>query len=85
MVLQDCWGLGVGLTTPPHKTIIVTKKKEKEGGGGGESPPRAVTPRKNMNNNDCDGDFVPWTKHLTVEAFGGACSSGTSVMTYQST
>jgi hypothetical protein len=29
LVLQDSWGLGVGLTTPPHKTIIVTKPSKK--------------------------------------------------------
>jgi hypothetical protein len=34
--------LGVGLTTPPCKTIIVTKPSFK----GGQSPPRAVAPRR---------------------------------------
>jgi hypothetical protein len=31
LVLQNIWGLGVGLTTPPCKTIIVTKPSKKEG------------------------------------------------------
>jgi hypothetical protein len=25
LVLQDCWGLGMGLTIPPHKNQTVTK------------------------------------------------------------
>jgi hypothetical protein len=36
--------LGVGLTTPPRKTIIVTKPSKKE--NGGQSPFRAVALRK---------------------------------------
>jgi hypothetical protein len=30
LVLQNSWGLGVALTTPPCKTIIVTKPSKKE-------------------------------------------------------
>jgi hypothetical protein len=30
LVLQNGWELGVGLTTPPCKTIIVTKRSKKE-------------------------------------------------------
>jgi hypothetical protein len=31
LVLQDRWGLGVGLTTLPCETIIGTKPSKKEG------------------------------------------------------
>jgi hypothetical protein len=31
LVLQNSWGLGVELTTPPCKTVTVTKPSKKEG------------------------------------------------------
>jgi hypothetical protein len=31
LVLQNSWGLGVGLTTLPCKTVIVTKPSKNEG------------------------------------------------------
>jgi hypothetical protein len=53
LVLQDSWGLGVGLTTPPHKTIIITKPS-KEICEGGQSPHQAVALRKKKNCKECN-------------------------------
>ena len=42
-VLQDCWGLGVGLTTPPRLKHIVTKSEEvKSGRSAGDENAKKV-------------------------------------------
>jgi hypothetical protein len=72
LVLQDSWGLGVGLT-PPRKTIIVTKPSIKK---GGQSPPRAVAPRRRRRRRN---KKKKKKKKLWNEPTGGSRATYTSV------